>query len=283
MYAHFPISARRSDKCTYPFVSLRIPTKRACKRAPIHLYILPSVSLTRSHFYPAKHACPHISRPPPPSSLPRPRASHNLLELGPPHALAHARAPVRLQNHVLKQLIIDVLLERHSDARGLARAASARRALRTARTTRTPRRPGRGSRGIRLARVCWGGGLGRWGCARVLLVRRLYIARGLREERGRSENRRKGKGKGTYTMARRTSLIGMTPSFSPSAGSANSANASLISRSSRAEMLCSLASLDCFSFGAAAVVAVVAALRFGGYVISLKIALTGRDGTGRCV
>lgn len=83
-------------------------------------------------------------------------------------------------------------------------------------------------------------------------------------------------------MARRTSLIGMTPSFSPSAGSANSANASLISRSSRAEMLCSLASLDCFSFGAAAA-AVVAALRFGGYVISLKIALTGRDGTGRCV
>ncbi|KAI0840238.1 hypothetical protein F5Y06DRAFT_263999 [Hypoxylon sp. FL0890] len=63
------------------------------------------------------------------------------------------------------------------------------------------------------------------------------------------------------TMARRTSLTGMTPSFSPSMGSANSAKASLISRSWRAEMLCSLASLDCFSFGSelAAV-----ALRLGG-------------------
>ncbi|KAI0129316.1 hypothetical protein F4776DRAFT_628413 [Hypoxylon sp. NC0597] len=63
------------------------------------------------------------------------------------------------------------------------------------------------------------------------------------------------------TMARRTSLTGMTPSFSPSMGSANSAKASLISRSWRAEMLCSLASLDCLSFGS---VVAVAVLRFGG-------------------
>ncbi|KAI1805486.1 hypothetical protein F4811DRAFT_215541 [Daldinia bambusicola] len=71
------------------------------------------------------------------------------------------------------------------------------------------------------------------------------------------------------TMARRTSLVGMTPSFSPSAGSANSPNASLISRSSRAEMLCSFASFDCLSFGAlvsAAVAVVFAALRLGGYI-----------------
>lgn len=75
--------------------------------------------------------------------------------------------------------------------------------------------------------------------------------------RGKEEKKR------TNIMARRTSLIGMTPSFSPSMGSANSANASLISRSSRAEMLCSFASLDCLSLGAVS----AGALRFGGYVI----------------
>lgn len=67
-------------------------------------------------------------------------------------------------------------------------------------------------------------------------------------------------------MARFTSLVGMTPSFSPSMGSENSAKASLISRSSRAEMLCSLASFDCLSFGSEAE-AEAAALRLGGYVI----------------
>lgn len=54
-----------------------------------------------------------------------------------------------------------------------------------------------------------------------------------------------GKGdRETYIMARRTSPIGMTPSFSPSMGSEKSANASLISASSSAVMSFSLASLD---------------------------------------
>ena len=65
-------------------------------------------------------------------------------------------------------------------------------------------------------------------------------------------------------MARRTSPVGMTPSFSPSMGSANSAKASWISCSCRAEMLCSFASFDCRSLGASLVLAF--ALRFGGYV-----------------
>lgn len=79
-----------------------------------------------------------------------------------------------------------------------------------------------------------------------------------REEAGRRQEK-------TYTMARRTSPDGITPSFSPSMGSENSAKASLISRSCRAEMLCSLASLDCRSLGAPLVAAAAAlALRFGG-------------------
>lgn len=70
----------------------------------------------------------------------------------------------------------------------------------------------------------------------------------------------------THTIARLTSLVGMTPSFSPSMGSANSAKASLISRSSRAEMLCSFASFDCRSLGSASL-ARLAAFRFGGCVV----------------
>lgn len=46
-------------------------------------------------------------------------------------------------------------------------------------------------------------------------------------------------------MALLTSLIGMTPSFSPSLGSEKSAKASLISASSWAVMSFSLASRDC--------------------------------------
>jgi len=45
-------------------------------------------------------------------------------------------------------------------------------------------------------------------------------------------------------MARRTSPMGMMPSFSPSMGSENRPNASLISASSCAVRPCSLASLD---------------------------------------
>lgn len=51
-------------------------------------------------------------------------------------------------------------------------------------------------------------------------------------------------------MARRTSSIGMKPSFSPSMGSENRLKASLISASSSAVMLFSLASLDCRFLGA---------------------------------
>lgn len=48
----------------------------------------------------------------------------------------------------------------------------------------------------------------------------------------------------TYMSARRTSSMGITPSFSPSMGSANSEKASRISASSSAVMLCSLASFE---------------------------------------
>lgn len=47
-----------------------------------------------------------------------------------------------------------------------------------------------------------------------------------------------------YIIARLTSPIEITPSFSPSIGSANRLNASLISASSAAVMLFSLASFD---------------------------------------
>jgi hypothetical protein len=60
-------------------------------------------------------------------------------------------------------------------------------------------------------------------------------------------------------MARRTSAIGMTPSFSPSMGSEKRLNASRMSASSCAEMLFSLASLDCRALGALLLVAVVSA------------------------
>lgn len=67
-------------------------------------------------------------------------------------------------------------------------------------------------------------------------------------------------------MARRTSPMGITPSFSPSMGSLKSANASLISASSRAVMLCSLASLDWRGLGVAeAAAADGGALRFAGF------------------
>lgn len=61
----------------------------------------------------------------------------------------------------------------------------------------------------------------------------------------RERTTRRGKnGELTYIMARLTSLVGMTPSFSPSMGSEKRAKASLISASSCAVMSCSLASLD---------------------------------------
>ena len=55
----------------------------------------------------------------------------------------------------------------------------------------------------------------------------------------------------SYIMARRTSLMGMTPSFSPCIASQNRLKASLISASSSPVMLFSLASLDWRAFGAA--------------------------------
>ena len=55
----------------------------------------------------------------------------------------------------------------------------------------------------------------------------------------------------THIIAFRTSLIGITPSFSPSNGWENITNASLISFSSCAVMPCSLASFDCRALGAA--------------------------------
>lgn len=68
----------------------------------------------------------------------------------------------------------------------------------------------------------------------------------------------------TYVMARRTSPMGITPSFSPSIGSEKSPKASLMSASSCAVMLCSFASLDwrgCFVLGPGA----VGGRRFGGW------------------
>ena len=100
----------------------------------------------------------------------------------------------------------------------------------------------------------------------VLLNR---VCGGERGEKSKEKVRSKGTADGrtdgrTHTMARRTSPVGMTPSFSPSMGSANSAKASRISCSCRAEMLCSFASFDCRSLGASLVLAF--ALRFGGCV-----------------
>jgi hypothetical protein len=53
-----------------------------------------------------------------------------------------------------------------------------------------------------------------------------------------------GEGRETDISARRTSPMGMTPSFSPSMGSAKREKASRISDSSCAVRLCSLASLE---------------------------------------
>lgn len=68
----------------------------------------------------------------------------------------------------------------------------------------------------------------------------------------------------TYIIARRTSSIGMTPSFSPSIGSENKVNASLISASSCAVMSCSLASLDCLALVGGPDPAAAPDFRFGG-------------------
>lgn len=54
-----------------------------------------------------------------------------------------------------------------------------------------------------------------------------------------------------YIIARLTSPIGMTPSFSPDFRVEKRLNASLISFSSAPVMLCSLANLDCRVLGAA--------------------------------
>lgn len=51
-----------------------------------------------------------------PHSLPHPGPAHHLLELGPPHAAADAGAAVGLEDHVLEELVVDVLLEGHGDA-----------------------------------------------------------------------------------------------------------------------------------------------------------------------
>lgn len=68
-------------------------------------------------------------------------------------------------------------------------------------------------------------------------------------------------------MALRTSPMGMTPSFSPSASSENSANASLISASSCAVMSFSRASLDSLVLPVPAPdSATAAAFRLGGYM-----------------
>ena len=89
------------------------------------------------------------------------------------------------------------------------------------------------------------------------------------KEEGRErheEGREREEKPGSYIIARRTSPIGITPSFSPSMGSENSPKASLISASSSAEMLFSLASLD--SRGLGALESLAATLRrFAGYKI----------------
>lgn len=84
------------------------------------------------------------------------------------------------------------------------------------------------------------------------------------------EEQRSVDGIRTYIIARRTSPMGITPSFSPLLGSAKSANASLISASSCAVMSCSLASLDCraagVGFAPEADEAAAPPLRRGGYI-----------------
>jgi hypothetical protein len=67
----------------------------------------------------------------------------------------------------------------------------------------------------------------------------------------------------TYIMARLTSLVGITPSFSPFFSWENSAKASRISCSSSFVMLCSFASFDCRALGDFVVSA--GAERLGGY------------------
>lgn len=75
---------------------------------------------------------------------------------------------------------------------------------------------------------------------------------------------------GTYIMAERTSLVGITPCFSPSMGSEKRLKASLISASSWAVTLCSLASLDCRGFGALLTSATPPGRRFGGYSVETR-------------
>lgn len=74
----------------------------------------------------------------------------------------------------------------------------------------------------------------------------------------------------TNIIARLTSPIGITPSFSPSIGSANKLNASLISASSWAVMLFSLASFDWRGPAALDEEEAFAALRFAGGCIVLQ-------------
>jgi len=83
----------------------------------------------------------------------------------------------------------------------------------------------------------------------------------------------------THVMARRTSPMGMTPSFSPSMGSEKRPKASLMSASSWAVMLCSFASLDwrgCFA-PEAPEAAAVGGRRFGGWEkVRLQVSLLSR-------
>ncbi len=87
--------------------------------------------------------------------------------------------------------------------------------------------------------------------------------RGRRRRRRKEEEKETKRRRKTNTMARRTSPMGSTPSFSPSSGSQNSPHASLISASSDAVMLCSRARLDRGAFLLAAA-SVDAALRLAG-------------------
>jgi hypothetical protein len=83
---------------------------------------------------------------------------------------------------------------------------------------------------------------------------------------GERKRKVEGKEEAKYIIARLTSPIGITPSFSPFFSSAKRAKASLISFSSSLVMLCSFASLDCRAFGVAA----SAARRLAGWIGMLE-------------
>lgn len=212
----------------------------------------------------------------PPSPLP-PHAGvpHHLVKLGNGDAARNPGPAVGLEDHVLEQLLVDVLLEHggHAaevgqrdgavaavgeEAEGLVDAGAVRRVVFVAARVQLEGTDGKEGLvgGVAVTRRVEDGD-------EVGQLRRRRRRDAQRSGEASAATRRGSAGKRgcqdcAYTRADLTSSMGMTPFFSPSMGSEKRLQDSPISPSSCAETLCSLASLDCRAPPAAG------ALRFGG-------------------